>query len=151
MEVSLLFILFGTVGFIAQIFLVARFSKYLGPKKAFTTSILLTAVSFFIMFVSKSLPLFILASIILALFNSFVQTLIPTILSQEVDAKSQGSIMGLNASYQSIGMIFGPIVGGLLATMYLPLPFVAGGVAVLICFFLSFKVLRPGLKKESAF
>lgn len=150
-EISLLFILFGTIGFIAQIFLVARFSKYLGAKKAFSTSILATAFSFFIMFVSKSLPLFVVASVILSLFNSFVQTLIPTILSQEADAKSQGTIMGLNASYQSIGMIFGPIVGGMLATIYLPLPFVAGGIAVLICFFLSFRVLRPGMKKESAF
>jgi len=89
--------------------------------------------------------------VILALFNSLVQTLITTILSQEADAKSQGSIMGLSASYQSMGMIFGPILGGIIATVAISGTFLAGGLLVLICYFLSFKVLQPGIKKESAF
>ena len=150
-QVSFLFILFGIVGFIAQLFFVPRFSKYLRVKKAFTMAILATGISFIIMYFSRSLPLFIIASIVLGLFNSTVQTLIPTILSQESDAKSQGTIMGLNASYQSIGMIFGPIIGGALATIAIPNPFIAGAVAIAVCFFLSFQVLRPGMKKESAF
>jgi DHA1 family multidrug resistance protein-like MFS transporter len=103
------------------------------------------------MFLTKNLYVFILASVILGLFNNSVQTLIPTILSQETDAKSQGTMMGLNASYQSIGMIFGPIVGGALATVALPMPFLAGSIVIFICFYLSFRVLRPGIKKESAF
>lgn len=148
---ALLFTLFGAVGLVAQMFLVQRYAKYFGMKKAFSSAILLTAFSFLIMYFSRSLALFVVASIILALFNSVVQTLIPTILSQEADAKSQGSIMGLNASYQSIGMIFGPILGGLVATIAIPLPFLVGSVLILVCYFLSFKVLRPGLRKESAF
>lgn len=148
---AMLFTMFGVVGLIAQTFLVARISKWLGMKKAFTNSILLVVVSFALMFFSHALPLFILASIILSLSNSVVQTLIPTILSQEADAKSQGSIMGLNASYQSIGMIFGPILGGVVATIAIPWTFMVGAVLVLGCYFLSFRVLRPGVKKESAF
>jgi MFS family permease len=148
---AVLFTLFGIVGLITQTFLVARYTKWLGTKKAFSSSILLTACSFLIMFFSRSLILFVVGSIILGLFNSIVQTLIPTILSQEADAKSQGSIMGLNASYQSIGMIFGPILGGLVATISVPFPFLVGSVLILLCYFLSFKVLRPGIRKESAF
>lgn len=146
-----LFTLFGIVGLVAQTFLVQFFTKKFGMKKAFSLSILFTAVSFFIMYISRSLGLFVAASIILGVFNSVVQTLIPTILSQEVDAKSQGSIMGLNASYQSIGMIIGPIVGGAVASISVPMPFLVGTVFILLCFVLSFYVLRPGLKKESAF
>ena len=148
---ALLFTLFGIVGLIAQTFVVQYVSRRFGMKKAFTWSIFFTAVSFFIMYFSRSLNIFILASIILGLFNSIVQTLIPTILSQEADAKSQGTIMGLNASYQSVGMIFGPILGGAVATVAIPLPFLVGGLLIMICFFLSFKVLRPGASKESAF
>ena len=148
---ALLFMLFGIVGFITQVFLVHRFSKYFGVKRAFSLSIFLTAISFIIMFFSKSLILFIGASIILGLFNGIAQTLIPTILSQETDAKSQGTIMGLNASYQSIGFILGPILGGALATVALPYPFLAGAIFVMLCFFLSFRVLRPGIRPESAF
>jgi MFS family permease len=146
-----LFTLFGAVGLIAQTFLVGRASKMWGIKKAFSIGMFCTAISFVVMYFSRSIAVFAFASIILALANSISQTLIPTILSQEADAKSQGSIMGLNTSYQSIGMIVGPILGGAIATVSVPLPFLVGAGLMLICFFLSFKVLRPGLRKESAF
>lgn len=148
---AVLFTVFGVVGLISQTFLVQFVSRRLGLKHAFMVSILLTAFSFIIMFFSRSLVVFTVGSMILALFNSIVQTLIPTILSQETDAKSQGSIMGLNASYQSIGMIFGPILGGFIASISVPLPFLVGSVLIIFCFFLSFRVLRPGIAKESAF
>jgi DHA1 family multidrug resistance protein-like MFS transporter len=73
------------------------------------------------------------------------------ILSQETDAKSQGSMQGLNASYMSIGMIIGPLVAGFLANFSLGAPFFGSALCVLIAFVLSFWVLRPGVKKESAF
>lgn len=148
---AILFTMFGIVGLITQTFLVGRVSKKWGMKKAFMASLLLTALSFVIMFFSHALPLFIVASVILGIFNGIVQTLIPTILSQEADEKSQGTIMGLNASYQSIGMIIGPILGGIIATIAIPWTFMTGAALVVFCYFLSFKVLRPGAKKESAF
>lgn len=147
---AILFTLFGIVGLITQTFLVGRISKKWGMKKAFMASLLLTALSFVIMFFSHALPLFIFASVILGIFNGIVQTLIPTILSQEADEKSQGTIMGLNASYQSIGMIIGPILGGIVATISIPWTFMTGAFLVVVCYFLSFKVLRPG-RKDSTF
>lgn len=146
-----LFTLFGIVGFITQTFLVEFVSKKLGLKRSFSVGIFFTALSFFMMFLSRSIPFFVVASIVLAVANSIAQTLIPTILSQEADAKSQGSIMGLNASYQSIGMIFGPILGGAIATISVQLPFLMGAILILSCFGLSFYVMRPGVRKESAF
>ncbi len=148
---ALLFTMFGIIGLISQTFLVGRVSKKLGMKKSFTISLLFTALSFVIMFLSHSLIIFIIASLILGVFNSIVQTLLPTIISQEADAKSQGSVMGLNASYQSIGMIFGPILGGFVATIAIPWTFLVGAGLIVLCFFLSFNVLRPGVRKESAF
>lgn len=148
---ALIFTVFGIIGLISQTFLVGRISKKLGVKKAFSSSLLLIAISFVIMFFSRSIGSFISALILLAFVNSIAQTLLPTILSQEADAKSQGSIMGLNASYQSIGMILGPILAGIIATIAIPLPFLFGAILIFVCYFLSFKILRPGLKKESAF
>lgn len=148
---AMLFTLFGVMGLVSQTLFVHRFSKRYGLKKAFSSGIIATAIAFFIMFMSRTLPLFVLASLILGFFNGIAQTLIPTILSQETDAKSQGSVMGLNASYQSIGFIAGPIVGGLLATIAIPLPFFVGGMLMLICYWLSFSILRPHIAKESAF
>jgi len=148
---AILFTIFGAIGLISQTFLVSRVVKAIGMKKSFSLSFAFIAVSFVIMFFSRTLALFVAASVILALANSIAQTLIPTILSQEADAKSQGSIMGLNASYQSIGMIFGPILGGVVATFAVPLPFIVGAVLIAMCYFMSFNILRPGIRKESAF
>jgi MFS family permease len=146
-----LFTIFGAVGLVTQMFLVQIFTKKFGMKKSFTTSILFTAMSFVLMAVSRSLPVFIVAMVVLSLMNSISQTLIPAILSQETDEKSQGSVMGLNASYQSIGMIFGPILGGIIATISISGTFWVGALLVLLCYALSFKVMRPGMHKESAF
>jgi MFS family permease len=148
---AILFTMFGIVGLISQTFLVSRVTKLLGIKNAFTNGMLLTALAFLLMYFSHSLPLFVVASLLLSLVNSMVQTLLPTIISQEADARSQGSIMGLNTSYQSIGMIVGPILGGTIATIAIPLPFIVGSALVMVCFFLSLQILKPGLKKESAF
>ncbi len=146
-----LYALFGVIGLFSQIVLVQRFSNYFGLRKAFRLSIALTALGFIVMFLSRSLALFVLGCIILGLFNGITQTLIPTILSRETDAKSQGSMMGLSASYQSVGMIFGPILGGALASIAIPYPLLMGSLIMGICFILSYYVLRPGVKKESAF
>ena len=148
---AILFTMFGIIGLISQSLLVGQISKRFGVKKAFSAGMLFTAFSFILMFFSRQIVPFVAASILLGLSNSLTQTLIPAILSQETDAKSQGSIMGLNASYQSIGMMIGPILGGVIATIAIPGPFLVGSVLVFVCFFLSFRVLRPGVRKESAF
>ncbi len=148
---AIIFTLFGIVGLISQTFLVGYFSKKLGVKKSFSIALLCTAFSLVLMFFANSLFFFIGASLILGVFNSIVQTLIPTIISEESDAKSQGSIMGLNASYQSIGMIIGPILGGIIATLSIPAPFIVGSFLVFICFIFSFQVLQKGIKRETAF
>ena len=148
---SILFTIFGAIGLLAQTFLVHRVTKRFGLKKAFSGGLLFTGVAFILMYFSRNLPLFIVAMLILSVVNNIVQTLLPTILSAEADAKSQGSIMGLNSSYQSIGLIFGPVLGGVVATYSIPLPFLVGAGLIMICYWLSFRVLRRGVHKESAF
>lgn len=150
-ENAMFFTLFGIIGFISQFFLIKPYTNYFGTKKAFMIALAAGAVAFTIMFFSRSLPVFVVAVVIMGIFNGMAQTLIATVLSLETDAKSQGTILGLNASYQSIGFIFGPIVGGLVASFFLPLPLIVGAVCAAVCFLLSFHILKPGVKKESAF
>lgn len=150
-QISILFVLFGIIGVLTQVFVVQRVTKWLGVKKAFSSSLFIVALSFLGMFFTRSLMLFVLVNIVLGVANSLVGPLIQTILSQETDEKSQGSILGLNASYMSIGQIFGPIIGGIVASIFIPSVFILGVLFTLICFYLSFRVLRPHMQKESAF
>lgn len=150
-QISMIFTAIGIVGLITQMSLVTAVSKKFGIKKTFSTALLLTAVSFVLSYFSHSYGLFLCAMALLAISNGHVQPLINTILSQETDEKSQGSVMGMNVSYGSIGQIIGPILGGAVATLSVSYPFLAAGAVVILCYFLSFYVLRPGVRKEHAF
>ena len=59
--------------------------------------------------------------------------------------------MGINASYMSIGTIFGPIVGGIVATYNIAYPFLLGGTFTFGTLLLTLGILKSGIKKESAF
>ncbi len=150
-KISFIFSFFGLLGIISQVFFVQRLSKWLGLKKAFMTSLAIVSVGFVLIGLSNSLVMFLISSVLMGLFNNSVQPLTQAILSQETDAKSQGSMQGLNASYMSIGQIIGPLVAGVLANVSLAVPFYGSALFVLAGFVLSFWVMRPGVKKESAF
>lgn len=149
--ISLIFTLFGIIGLASQVFIVQRVQRIFGLTKAFSGAIAVVALAFFLMFLSQSLLLFVVASVILSLAASVVNPLTQTILSAETDAKSQGSILGLQASYMSLGQILGPIAGGALASIAIRYPFLGGAVMVVACLWLSFFVMNVEAKRESAF
>ncbi len=150
-RISALFTIIGVIGLIMQMFLVSRISKFLGIKKALSVALLAVSFSFLLAFFSHSFVVFVASLVTLGFFSALVQPLVNTILSRETDDQSQGSIMGINASYMSIGQILGPIIGGAVATIAIPYSFLAGSLFVLVCFVLSFHVLKSGVHKESAF
>lgn len=139
-QIALIFIQFGIIGLIMQLFVIQKAVKKFGDKKVFTTALIVGAIGYIAIFFISNVWLFVLLSFVTGAANSFVGPLIQTILSKETDEKSQGSIQGLNASYISIGNIFGPIVAGGLATVLLPLPFLIGAIFIIICYFLSFRI-----------
>lgn len=150
-NISLLFTLFGVVGLISQVLILPRVTKAFPIKQLFQYSLIFVSIAFASFFGARSVFLYAVCSILLALSNSFVQPLTQTILSEETDAKSQGAMQGLNASYMSIGQIIGPIIGGAIATIGLLYPFLAASAFVLVCYILSFKVLQKNVAKEHAF
>jgi len=150
-QIALVFTLFGIIGLITQVFILQRAVKFLGEKKAFAIALLISSLMYAAIFLTRNVNIFLIVITISGLSNSFVGPLIQTLLSKETDEKSQGSIQGLNASYISVGNILGPIIAGLIATFYLPLPFLVSGLVILSCFFLSFKVMKKGVPKEHAF
>ena len=150
-EISFNFVIFGIVGLVAQGFIIPTLEKLYGEKRTLTAALTITIITFMCMFLVRHYFTFILISIIHSLANGFVAPLVQALLSKEADEKSQGSILGLNASYISIGMIFGPIVGGAVATLGVPLPFATGSLICLFCMILSLQILRKPFHKQTAF
>jgi MFS family permease len=150
-QIALVFTLFGIVGLVMQLLVIQRCVKWFGEKKTFSGALLVGVAAFLIMYFGNNIPVFIIGALGISIANSFVMPLIQTILSEETDEKSQGSILGLNTSYMNVGTIIGPILGGYLATLTLSLPFLFGSLITLVCFVLSFKILRKDVPIEHAF
>lgn len=148
--IATLFTVFGIAGLITQAFIFPQLSKRVRLTSLFTVAIAWVGVAFTLLFFSRDLPLFLLSSIGLSLGNGVVNPLTQTILSRETDAKSQGSILGLNASYMSIGQILGPLFGGAIALYSLSGPFLLASAFCIVCFILS-HTIHLIAKKESAF
>ena len=147
-QISLIFTMFGVIGLISQLFLVSLITKKFGVKNTFTVSLIGVGLTFIAMYFTNSIPSFVASNVILALVNAYVQPLSQTILSEETDAKEQGEMQGLNASYMSIGQIIGPILAGIAATYSTNSPFIGAGVLVLVCYFLSFQIFAHLPKKS---
>lgn len=150
-KISLIFTFVGIMGFMTQIILIPRLIKVWSDRKILAIALAISICTFLLLFLNRNLVIFVLTVMINAVANGLVMPMVTTLLSKEMDEKSQGSIMGVNASYQSIGFIFGPIIGGALATLLIPLPFLFGSLIIFICFILSRKILKIHLHKQSAF
>jgi len=138
--ISYIFVIFGAIGLFSQIYLVNKISKKFGVLKTFIGALVVLTIGFIGLFLSHNLTEMILACVVIGMSNSTVQTLIQTVLSLETEASRQGEIMGINASYMSIGQIFGPLVGGVVAGIAIKYAFLAGAVMVLISFLISLTI-----------
>lgn len=150
-QISSIFTAIGIVGLITQLSLVPRVTKWLGISRAFPMAFVLIGTSFVLAFLSRNFHFYVGAMMLLALSNSFINPLINTILSRETDEKSQGTILGLNTSYGSLGQIAGPILGGTIATISVGYPFLAAAGVLAICLLLATRVVKLDGHRESAF
>jgi len=123
----------GVVGLITQGFLIRTIVKEGNEHHVMWYALLIMIAAFSGMFFIRSMYLFIALTMLFALANSFVAPLVQTLLSKEMDAKSQGSILGLNASYISIGTIFSPIIGGVAASYFIESPFLLAALIISSC------------------
>ncbi len=139
-SISMAFVFIGVVGLIMQSFFVQKISKSLGTMRAFKISVLIVASAFLLYCLVNSYFSLILVMIVMASANSLAQPLINTILSLETEPKNQGHVMGMNTSYMNAGQIFGPIIGGLIASYYIRGVFVFGASLLLVCIFLARKI-----------
>ncbi len=136
-----LFTIFGTTGLITQGLIFSRLTKKFKLTSLFTFALFGVATVFAGLFFASWLPAFVALCVLLSLGNGIVNPLTQTILSRETDAKSQGSILGLHASYMSIGQIVGPILGGTIALYSIPGPFLVASSFCIVSFLLSRNIL----------
>jgi len=150
-QIASMFTLSGVIGLLSQGLLLPRAVKKWNEKQMLTTSMVFVIGALVTMFFVKSVWPWILAVVVMSLANVFVGPMIQAIISKEADALSQGSMLGINASYISLGMIFGPVVGGFVATWSLPAPFLLAGIVMAWGLVVATQILKTPLRKQHAF
>ncbi len=145
-QLSLFFTGIGVIGIITQVALIGRFTKWFGPRLLYSLSLFSSILVFLGMYASGRGVIFVLFGLLFALVNSFISPLTQTLLSNETDDKSQGSMQGISASYASIGQIIGPIIGGFMASLSLSVPFLGIAGLALLCFLISLGIHKPKVR-----
>lgn len=145
-RISSLFTGIGIIGLVSQSVLIPRVVKRFGERRVLMGALLLSTVMYAAISSMRSTLPFVIAVSIQAFANGFPMPIIQSLLSRETDETSQGTIMGINASYQSIGQILGPIIGGASATVSIPLPFLIASLVV----FAGFLTAASGRLRKGA-
>lgn len=148
-QISVMFTAIGIVGFVSQMAIIPRVVKRFGERWVLIGALLVSTSMYAWLFGIGGYGWYMTAVLVQALANGFPMPILQSLLSQETDERSQGAIMGINTSYQSIGQILGPIVGGILATIMIPLPFLAASIICAICVLLSIRVLHKHLRRQA--
>jgi MFS family permease len=139
-EMGALFTAMGLVGALGQGLLVGRAIHLFGEARVVQIGLLMSGVGFWSMLLAYDLPSLMAFIGILGLGSSLLGPALTSLLSKRTRPEQQGAVMGVFNSYQSLGRILGPIVGGVFfdALGYAS-PYVFGGAL----FLGSSAMLRP--------
>ncbi|WP_077620509.1 MFS transporter [Bacillus sinesaloumensis] len=134
-ELGYIFMIMGLAGAIVQGGLVGRLTKRHGEGFVIKIGILVSAIGFFLILFTKD---FLTAAIFITIFgvgNGVIRPSVSALLTKRANT-GHGSVTGLLSSFDSLGRILGPILGGLLFSIASGLPYISGIVLSVVAFIL---------------
>ena len=149
-QISLIFVLMGVIGVLIQGGGIGHLAKRFGDVNLAVAGFAIMAASMIAMPLAKSVPLFILFSVGLAIGNSLSQPTINALASRGASASLQGRVLGVVQSAGSLGRVCGPILAGILLSgdhlrpkiQYGNTPFLIGGIIIAMAFALAMTLRR---------
>jgi len=141
-DVGVMMMALGLVSTVAQGVLAGPATKKWGDAFVIKAGLLGSVLGFGLMLWANSYATILLAT---AFFGLAVALQVPalTSLTSRRATLSQGITMGLSNSFVSLGRIVGPILGGLVLDINLNLPYLSGGVFMLLGFTISLLWIKP--------
>jgi len=133
----------GIVAAVIQGGLIGRLNKRFTEVGLIRTGLLIIlSVMILIPFIGStgSFALLLLSAPYLSIGTSILNPSKSSLLSQSVPANMQGTILGINQSFASMGRVLGPATAGLMFEYSINLPFYAAGILILPALFLSWRL-----------
>ncbi|WP_026576434.1 MFS transporter [Bacillus sp. UNC438CL73TsuS30] len=143
-ELGYVFMIMGFASAIIQGGLVGRLTKKYGERVVIQGGILVSAIGFGLILLVDS---FLTAAIYLTIFgigNGVIRPSVSALLTKTSTA-GHGSSTGLLSSFDSLGRIIGPPLGGWLFSITIGLPYISGAVLSVLALIL-FQIYRPVAK-----
>jgi DHA1 family multidrug resistance protein-like MFS transporter len=147
-QVSYMFVLMGITGAFVQGYLIGKVTKRCGEVRAMQAGLLISSLGFAIIALSHQAWLSTLGLAVFAGGNGMIRPSNASLISRRAKV-GQGLAIGLLDSFDSMGRILGPIVGGLLFYRSDALPFALGAVLTLLSA-LVFTLLYGGGREPDA-
>ncbi|MFF2445811.1 MFS transporter [Neobacillus sp. NPDC058068] len=147
-QLGYIFMIMGFGSALVQGGLVGRLTKKYGESRVIQGGMIVSALGFGSILLVHS---FTTAAIYLTLFglgNGVIRPSVSSLLTKTSKA-GHGSSTGLLSSFDSLGRIIGPPLGGWLFSMAAGLPYISGAIITIVAFLL-FVVFRPQLHTAKA-
>ncbi|MFA9558850.1 MFS transporter [Evansella sp. AB-rgal1] len=134
-ELGYVFMIMGFAGALVQGGLVGRLTKRFGEGIVIQIGIIISAIGFSLILLIDN---FTTAAIYLTIFgigNGFIRPSVSALLTKK-STTGHGSTTGLLASFDSMGRVIGPPLGGLLFSISIGLPYIIGILLSIVAFLL---------------
>jgi len=124
------------VAALTQGILTGPLTKRWGEARVIKVTLLASAVTFGLLLTANTLPTILLTTGLFTLPNALLRPAVISLTSKHAESR-QGTAMGLNNSFTSLGRVVGPIWAGLAFDINVNYPYLSGGVIMFIGFLLS--------------
>ncbi|MBT2725115.1 MFS transporter [Bacillus sp. ISL-46] len=142
-QLGYIFMIMGFASAIVQGGLVGRLTKKYGERIVIQGGIIVSALGFGLILLVNSFATAALYLTIFGLGNGVIRPSVSSLITKTSSA-GYGSSTGLLSSFDSLGRIIGPPLGGWLFSMAIGLPYILGAL-ISIAAFILFLLFRPQL------
>jgi len=140
-DLGIMFTALGILGVTIQAVFVGKAVKQFGDAAVILASLLLSGLGLICMVQVTSVPLLWIYTGVFSAGNSFLRPSLSTLISR-TSGTDQGGSMGLMQSFDSLGRIVGPVIGGAVYELHMDYTFVLGAGLL----FVTWLMVRPRLR-----
>ncbi|MEZ4617960.1 MAG: MFS transporter [Caldilineaceae bacterium] len=137
-QMGLLFGIMGVIMALTQAFLVGPFINNWGEERMIKIGLISSAVGYICLLFTYDMLSVAVVMGVMGIGNAALRPAVNSLASKRSAADQQGAVMGIVNSYNSLGRIFGPIMGGFIFDLLgYQWPYITGGVLFLLIWGLS--------------
>lgn len=140
-DISVIITVGSIAGVTSQILFFDKLVNLVGERMLVNLTLLSSAIFIFISILIDGYWTMIVITSIVFFSGDILRPAVTTLLSKTA-GENQGYVAGMNSAYTSLGIIIGPIIGGILFDINIDMPYVFAAVVLIIAFVISSTKLK---------